>query len=275
MKALLHKATLEAVEHRLEASTRLLFFIDYDSVLIPAAEKGASTALSDEDREILRELSEKTTLSLAFTSNRAMTELKRLVGFSGAYLVANNGLEINGPDLNVVHGEGKKARKILEPIVEEIQPKIDDLPGVVLENRYYSIALNFAKARAATQRRSRLIMEEVWTSLMDNFTLHETRYELVLRPRVGWGKNRALMFIWNKFASPRRRPLVMYVGADELDEEIFTMMGREGMGIVVGNAARVERSKAGYYLKNRAEVNKYIHWLGQNVSRIKAPSISG
>lgn len=275
MKNILQKATLEALEHRLEAATRLLLFVDYDSVLIPATAKGHSVALSEVDKEFFRALSEKNTLSLVFTSNRAMVDLKRLIGFSGLYLIANNGLEISGPDMNVVHGEAKKLRPILEPLVAELSEKIKKLPGVVLENRYYSLSLNIAGARASVQRNTRLLMEQAWTSVMDHFSLHENRYELVLRPRVGWGKNRALMFIWNKFASPRRRPLVMYLGADDLDEDVFTMMGKEGMGIVVGGAARAERSKAGYGLKNRSEVFRFFEWLKSNVSRIKAPGISG
>ncbi len=274
MKSLLQKSTLETIEHRLEAATRLLLFVDFDDILMPAASKGLSMPLTDDDREFFREISEKTTISLAFTSNLSMTELKRLIGFSGIYLIANNGLEISGPDLNVVHGEAKKARRILEPVVRSLENNLKELPGIVLDNRHYSLALNMANARASVQRKARILTEQVWTAVMDNFTLLETRHELVLRPRIGWGKNRAVMFIWNKFASPRRRPLVMYVGSDDLDEDIFTMMGKEGIGIVVGGTARVERSKAGYMLKNRAEVYRYIDWLKKNASRIKAPGMS-
>ncbi|MCD4814326.1 HAD-IIB family hydrolase [bacterium] len=269
MKALINKATLEILKHRLEAATRLLLFIDYDSILIPASAVGAPMALEPEDREQLRELSEKNALTLAVVSNRSQQDLKKMVGFSGIYFLANNGMEIAGPDLNVVHGEAKRVRQELTPLIKKLEGDLKALPGVIMDNRIYSLSVNIAKAKPPIQRKTRLLLEQVWTPVMDSFTLYEARHELIMRPRLGWGKNRAVMFIWNKFSSPRRRPFVMYMGADENDEEIFSQMGREGMGIVMGGTARAARSKAGYQLKNRAEVSRFLTWLSQNVSRIK------
>jgi len=274
MKPLVNKTTLEFLKHRLEAATRLLLFIDYESVLIPSTAAGAPIPLDPEERERLRELSERNALTLAIVSNRSLRSVKKLVGFSGIYFIANNGVEISGPDLNVVHGEAKRVRQQLSPILQKLTRDIQGLPGVVLDNREYSLAVNIAKAKPPIQRRSRLLMEQVWTPVMDSFTLYEARHELIMRPRIGWGKNRAVMFIWNKFSSPRRRPYVIYISADESDEDIFAQMGREGMGVVVGGTARAARSKAGYQLKNRTEVNRFIMWLSQNVSRIRTPSIS-
>lgn len=274
MKALLNKATLEFLLHRLEAATRLLLFIDYDSILVPPTAKGAALPLSHEDRDRLRELSEKNALTLVLVSNRSLRRFKKMVGFSGIYFIANNGMEISGPDLNVVHGEAKRVRSELSPLAEKLSRDVSNLSGVVLDNRDYSLAVNISGAKPPIQRKIRLLMEQVWTPVMDSFTLYEDRNELIMRPRVGWGKNRAVMFIWNKFSSPRRRPFVIYIGTDETDEEIFNQMGREGMGVVVGGPARAARSKAGYQLKNRAEVSKFMVWLYQHVSRIQTPNIS-
>ncbi|MCK5243334.1 trehalose-phosphatase [bacterium] len=275
MKPLVNKATLEYLKHRLEAATRLLLFIDYESVLAPSSAAGAPVPLENDEREQLRELSERNALTLAIMSNRSLTGVKKMVGFSGIYFIANNGMEISGPDLNVVHGEAKRVRQELIPVAQKLTQDCKKIPGVLLDNRQYSLALNIAKAKPPIQRRARLLMEQIWTPVMDSFTLYEARHELIMRPRIGWGKNRAVMFIWNKFSSPRRRPFVIYIGADESDEEIFSQMGREGMGVVVGGSARAARSKAGYQLKNRAEVNRFITWLSQNVSRIQTTGISG
>ncbi len=275
MKALLNKSVLEGLLRRLEAATRLLLFIDYDSVLLPAAAGGLPVPLDPDEREYLRELSEKDALTLIIISNRSLAGLKKIIGFSGIYLVANNGMEIHGPDLNVVHAEAKSTRKILGDVVDKLAAEIPDLPGVVLDNRGLSLALNIFAAKPAFQRRARLLMEQIWTPVMDTFTLYEARHELIIRPRVGWGKSRAVMFIWNKFASPRRRPFVINIGADESDEEIFGLVGREGIGVVVGGNNRAVRSKAGYQLRSRSELNKFLAWLSQNVSRIHSPRITG
>ncbi|MBN1594961.1 hypothetical protein JW933_03450 [candidate division FCPU426 bacterium] len=274
MKPLLNKVTLESLKHRLDAATRLLLFIDYESVLVPPAASGAPIALGNEERDRMRELSERNALTLAIVSSRSLTTIKQLIGFSGIYFIANNGMEISGPDLNVVHGEAKRVRQELVPVVQKLKEGIKILPGVILDNRQYSVGLYISKAKPPVQRRSRLLMEQIWTPVMDSFTLYEARHEMVMRPRVGWGKNRAVMFIWNKFSSPRRRPFVIYLSADESDEDIFAQMGREGMGVIVSGTVKASRSKAGYQLKNRAEVNRFLDWLFQNVSRMQTSSIS-
>lgn len=275
MKALLNKATLEHLQHRLEASTRLLLYIDYDYVLRPQTGPEGELPLPTGDRELLRELSEKNGLTLVLVSNRSLLRLKKMVGFSGLYLIANNGMEIAGPDLNVVHGEAKRFRQELEPVVQTLQNKMGGLPDVEMDDREYSLAVNIYQAKPPVQRRARMLLEQAWTPVMDSFTLIENRHELIMRPRLGWGKNRAFLFVWNKFSSPRRRPFVIYIGAEEGDEEIFGQLGREGMGVVVGSPSRAAQSKAGFHLKNRAEVAKFITWLSANISRIPTSALSG
>ncbi len=263
MKWLLNKPILTGVQQRLEAGTRLLLFLSYDSIVKTQA-GGAGTPLPSDLREQLRELSEFSFLTLIILSDHALEVLKKLVGFSGIYFIANNGLEIFGPDLNVVHAEAKRTSQALVKMSQTLKRRLADFQEVKYEDRGLSLVVNLAQAKPADQRRARLVMEELWTPVMDTFTLQEKNYELTLRPRVGWGKGRAAMFLWNKFASPRRRPLVVYVGTDESDEEIFGFMGREGMGVVVGNEKRIGKTKASYYLKSRAEVGRLIHWLLQN-----------
>jgi trehalose-phosphatase len=275
MKALLNKATLEHLQRRLEASTRLLLYIDYDYVLRPQASPLGDMPLPTADRDHLRELSEKNGLTLVLVSNRSLNRLKKMVGFSGLYLIANNGMEIAGPDLNVVHGEAKRFRQELEPVVQTLSGQMSGLPDVEMDDREYSLAVNIYQAKPPVQRRARMLLEQAWTPVMDSFTLVENRHELIMRPRLGWGKNRAFLFVWNKFSSPRRRPFVIYIGAEEGDEEIFSQLGREGMGVVVGSPARAAQSKAGFHLKNRAEVAKFITWLSANISRIPTSALSG
>jgi trehalose-phosphatase len=264
MQWLLNKGVLAGILHRVEAGNRLLVFLNYDALLSPAG----GAALEPEARNRLRELSEITSLTLILVSDQSLAKLKRLVGFSGIYFIANFGLEISGPDLSVIHAEAKRARPALAPILQTLSKRVSEFPGVVVDDRGLTLAINFSRAKPAVQRQARTLLETVWTPIMDNFTLEERQQEWVLRPRVGWTKARGVMFLWNKFASPRRRPLVLHLGADESEEEIYTFMGREGMGVVVGGEARLLRSKAGYFLKSRPEVNKFILWLTRHGSRL-------
>jgi trehalose-phosphatase len=238
--------------------------LNYDSVLNPAAGEAAAP-LDAQVREQLLELSEINALTLTVVSDYSLAVVKKAIGFSGIYFIANNGMEIFGPDLNVVHAEAKRVRQVIKDVAVSLSHKHSELPDVVIDNRDLSLVVNFENAKPAIQRRTRLVMEQVWTPLMDSFTLHEKNNTLVLRPRLGWGKGRAIMFLWNKFATPRRRPLVMVVGADESEEEVYGFMGREGMGVVVGNEARIAHSKANYFLKNRGEVSKLIAWFSRTM----------
>lgn len=264
---LLNKTVLSSILHRLEAGNRLLLFLNYDALLTPDASKTVE-GLETGVRDRLRELSEISALTLILVSDQSLSKLKRLAGFSGIYFIANYGLEISGPDLSVIHAEARRARPALAPALQMLSRRLGECPDVLLEDRGLTVAVNLAQAKPPVQRRARTLVEEAWTPVMDAFSLEERGQELVLRPRVGWTRARAVMFLWNKFASPRRRPLVLYLGADPGDEECYTFMGREGMGIIVGGELKAEGSKAGYFLKHRGEVAKFIQWLMHSASHL-------
>lgn len=268
MKWLLNKSVLSVIQHRLEAGSRLLLYINFDDTL-GAAVAGGVSPLDPENRVRLRELSEMNALTLIVVSDRSLSSVKKLVGFSGIYFIANNGLEIFGPDLNVVHAEAKRAKQAVHTMAQTLLKKLNGgLQGISVDDRGLSLAVNLAKAKPQQQKQARQCVEELWMPAMERYTLLEKNHELTLKPRVGWSKSRAVMFLWNKFASPRRRPLVIYIGADESEEEIYNYMGREGMGVVVGGASRIAQTKAGYYLKNRLEVGRFITWLSRNLSHL-------
>jgi trehalose-phosphatase len=226
--------------------------------------------LEDEFKQVLREVSERNLITLALVTNLSMANIQKRVGFSGIYFIANNGIEIMGPDLNVVHTEAKRTGKILRDVYEKVKRETQKLEGVSLENRIYSLVIRFEDAKVTVQRKVRLLMEEVWTPNMDNFVLHESRGEIALRPRLGWSKSRAILFVWNKFATPKRRPMVIYAGGDEQEEEIYSMLGKEGIGIIIGSPARVTQSKAPYSLKNKSELMRFLTWILNNYAYLKA-----
>ena len=274
MKWLMNKTVLASIQHRLEAGSRLLLFVNYDD-LLGRSGTGEVLPLDAELREQLRGLSEVSALTLTVVSDQSLTALKKLVGFTGIYFIANNGLEIYGPDLNVVHSEAKRAKQAVHNLAATLTKKLgNDKKGVVIDDRGLSLAVKLGGAKPPQQRQARLAVETIWTPVMEQYTLQEKNNELTLRPRVGWGKGRAVMFLWNKFASPRRRPMVIYLGADESEEEIYNYMGREGLGVVVGGETRLAQSKAGYSLKNRLEVGKFITWLSRNLSHMPSHAAS-
>ena len=268
MKSVLNKKSFEDLLTKLKKSSRLLLFINYDKVLADLSKQGVPLSLSLKLRKQLRELSEKDGLHLILISNHSMKTLKKIVGFSGIYLIANRGLEILGPDVSVVHSEAKNQRKSLKKIAEKITQKNKKFPGIKLEDRGLSLVMNFSEANLQTQTKARAWCEELWTTIMDKITIQEERNQLIMYPRVGWNNTRAVMFLCNKFTSPRRRPFIITIGADKNDEEIFDFVDKEGIVISVTNEKKIPNSKANYYLKNREEVKQFISNLQEKVSSI-------
>lgn len=267
MKEFLDPAVLSALQRRLSGTSRVLIFFNFDEVLGPRSERGCAVPMIPELRERMRELSELSAHTLIFVSSQSLPSLKKLVGFSGVYLIANEGLEIFGPDLNLVHADAKKSHKAVSEIMHTLKPAMALHPGMQVEDRKFAVSVNISQASPKAQQAIRGLVEEVWLPRMDSFTLQEKNLELSLRPRLGWNRSRAVLFLWNKFATPRKRPQVVYVGAEDNDEDIFNILGREGIGIKVGGGQDIE-SKAGYYLKNLTEVNKMIDWILQKYSHL-------
>lgn len=259
MKEFLDPTVLAGVQRRLSGNSRLLLFFNFDETLGSRTGHGKAVPLGADVREKLRELSELTAHTLVFVSSHSLGTLKKLVGFTGVYLIANEGLEIFGPDLNLVHADAKKAHKTMVEILHLLKPASEQA-GVRVEDRKFAVIVNLSQASPKTQQAVRELVEGVWLPRMDSLTLQERNLELSLRPRLGWNRGRAVLFLWNKFATPRKRPQVVYVGAEENDEEIFSLLGREGVGVKVGGG-RDSDSRAAYHLKNVAEVNKLIDWV--------------
>jgi trehalose-phosphatase len=81
---------------------------------------------------------------------------------------------------------------------------------------------------------------------------------LELRPRVGWGKGQAVRLLRDRLArSLGGRPLSLYLGDDETDEEAFRALRGRAICVAVGR----RRTRAAYRLLGPSAVERLLAWL--------------
>jgi trehalose 6-phosphate phosphatase len=84
---------------------------------------------------------------------------------------------------------------------------------------------------------------------------------LELRPRVGWGKAKAVELLHGLLGrSLGRQPaLTLYLGDDETDEEAFRVLRGRAISVAVGRG----RTRAAYHLREPAAVQAFLSWLAR------------
>ncbi|MBW1840132.1 MAG: hypothetical protein JRI49_09365 [Deltaproteobacteria bacterium] len=85
---------LEEIIKRVEISSHILLFLDYDGTLVPICKEPSLAKLSLDDRQLLKELSRIPWLSVGIISGRSLKEIRKLVGVKGLSYAGDHGFEI-------------------------------------------------------------------------------------------------------------------------------------------------------------------------------------
>ena len=92
--------------------------------------------------------------------------------------------------------------------------------------------------------------------------IRQTDTHIVLRPREMWDRGQALQNLLNLL--PRREgrpPELTYIGSQVSDKAAFRYLYRSGIPIYYGDAVPPISIKVRYYIKGRAELNRFLYWL--------------
>ena len=86
------------LKNRLSDKSILLFF-DYDGTLTPIVDYPDKAIISEEVRNLLKDLSARPRCHIGIISGRTLNDVKKMVGLESIIYVGNHGLEIEGPKI--------------------------------------------------------------------------------------------------------------------------------------------------------------------------------
>jgi alpha,alpha-trehalase len=238
------------VSGKIKKVGRLVLLLDYDGTVTPIVEKPELAQLSEEMREVIRELSLRNTVCII--SGRSLADLKGLVGLDTIIYSGNHGMELYGLDSEPPI-DTAPIKPLIHQIYEECRTNLEDIPGVVVEDKGISASVHY---RLVPQDKVSTLKGRVVAILepyLNEIKLGYGKKVIEIRPRIEWGKGKVVIHILDRVPN---KTLPIYIGDDLTDEDAFEALANKGITILVSASER--DSKAQYFLKNVEDVKRFL-----------------
>lgn len=239
--------TILADEHRdligVFAHGNVLLAFDYDGTLAPIAPTPETAEIRGETRELLAAVARL--YPCIVISGRALDDLtRRLSGIPMWYVFGNHGLEPPRP--------GTAAPTLARDWTERLRPFLPDDPGIVIEDKRYSLTIHYRLARNRAQAIAAI--DRAIAHLGDVRAIGGIE-SVSLLPRGGGHKGVALQQACGWFACDS----AIYVGDDDTDEDAFASAKHERLlAIRVG---RSEASRARFHIPAQENIDTLLRIL--------------
>jgi alpha,alpha-trehalase len=233
-------------------------FLDYDGTLTPIVDRPDLARLSEQMRSTLVRLAG--TWPTTIVSGRGREDVQEMVGISGLNYAGSHGFDIAGP-----RTEGGLRLEVAEDVVpaiasaaEEIRERTRDVPGVLVEDKTYSLAVHYRLVEEAHVPDVERAVDE---ALEARAGLRKTRGKKIfeLRPAIDWDKGRAVLWLLEALGLDGAGVKPLYIGDDVTDEDAFRALEGRGIGILVSPLPHPTAAR--YSLQDPREVRELLERL--------------
>ncbi len=232
-------------------------FLDYDGTLTPIVSRPELAVLSDDMRATLRDLAGVCTV--AIVSGRDRRDVENLVQIDSLVYAGSHGFDIVGPGgLDMQHQEGARHQPALQAAAEELELRVGDIEGALIERKKYAVAAHY---RLVADEDLPAIEHAVAEVAVRHPDLRRTGGKKVyeLRPRIAWDKGKAVMWLLGALHLDAPDVLPFYLGDDETDEDAFRALEKRGIGVLVSEAPG--ETHAHYLLRDPDEAQVFLRHL--------------
>ncbi len=206
-------------------------FLDYDGTLTPIVAVPGAAVLSSDMRERIRRLAEL--CPVAVISGRDREDVRARVGLDALAYAGSHGYDIVGPFGRFEHRVGEDSRDALAALARMLERALADVPGAMVEEKQFSLAVHFRRTAPADEPRVRSLVARVLSDdRWSRFAAAEGKKVLDLRPDAGWHKGKAVRWLLDALQAAGRTPV--YVGDDTTDELAFAELSGDGVTVKVG-----------------------------------------
>ncbi len=215
---------------------RPAFFLDFDGTLAPIVSRPELARMPAATGAFVRALTER--YLVCILSGRTLQDLRKKIEIPGVYYGADHGRHIIGPPgSEVEYVVGAEAREDLRAAGARLQHGLADTEGVIVEMKDLSLSVHYRLTPAPERDAVAALMGEVATSY-PALALGHGKLVHELRPRDGWDKGQALLWLLERLDLTFDRVCPICVGDDLTDEDMFRATGQQGVSILVGSATR-------------------------------------
>ncbi len=235
----------------------LILLTDFDGTLAPIVDRPEAARPTRRTRQILSRLARHPRARVGIISGRSLAGLRRLIGVPNAAYAGCHGLEIAWGGFRFRHPGAVALLPLLRRVTGQLRRGSAGHRGVLVKPKGLTLSLHYRLADPRIVPALRTMIGEILRTA-PALELLAGKKVLELRPRVGWGKGQAVRLLRDRLArSLGRRPLTLYVGDDETDEEAFQALRGRAVCVAVGR----RRTRAAYRLRGPSAVERLLAWL--------------
>ena len=251
----------EPVAARL-AGSPLVVMLDVDGTLAPIAARPEEATVPLETRQAVSALASRPGVHVALVSGRAAADARRMVSAANTWVVGNHGFEISGPDgEEIVNHQASAHRPAIGQAARRIAPQIARVPGVILEDKRYTLSVHYRLADPGVLPRLRGLVEE--TARQHGLVVTEGKKVLEVRPPARIDKGTGVTVLALRLHALEDAASIVFIGDDRTDEDAFRVLRSRGprpVTVRVSNEAAAETS-AEFTVRDTEEVRAFLEWL--------------
>ena len=255
---------IQTINNLLQSRKRIILLSDYDGTLTPIREHPDLAILPTKIRQLLVKFTHNKTFFLGIITGRSLKQIKKLIRIPKILYVANHGIELEGPGIRFTSSEAKKARYILWHVYMRLLKTLKQIKGVYIEDKGLSISLHYRLVKNThVVDCINKTMYNITQPFLDRKILSMSTGKLVfeIRPSVKWNKASAIQWLLTNYSPLEfgEDALLVYLGDDKADIEVFTTLKGKGLTVFVGNPS--DTSAADYYVNSPEEVKAFLEYL--------------
>lgn len=252
--------SLPEIERRLSSSEPLNLFSDFDGTLAHLVPDPRAAHLSGRTREVLRRLSRKRQVILAFVSGRSLADLYSRIAIAGAAYAGNHGLEIRAGQTRFVEPAAAALRSRLCRLSMELAAELGQIDNAFVEYKGLTTSVHFRNADPQDVPAIESIMRAAVANEAGRFRIANGKMIFEILPVTDWHKGRAVRWIDRHHGVAPR--LSIYLGDDRTDEDAFQALP----GAITVRVGSCAASSARYRTGSPREVRQFLTWLADRVN---------
>jgi trehalose-phosphatase len=239
---------IQSVNELIHAREKTIILTDFDGTLTPIRKHPDLAALSEEIRRTLIKFSQDKALFLGIITGRSLKQIKKLVNIRDVLYVANHGIELEGPGIRSTCPEAKKARSTLWHMYMRLFKSLRHIKGIYVEDKGLSVSLHYraVKKKGDVEYVTKTLQTITKPFLDRNMLLvHTGKMVYEIRPPVKWNKASAIQWLFTHYFTGEfsKDALLIYIGDDKADIEVFDSLRGKGLTIFVGNPANMSATE--------------------------------
>jgi trehalose 6-phosphate phosphatase len=218
----------------------VLLAFDFDGTLAPIVADPSRAFLRPRTRRLLQAVARA--YPCVVISGRARADVRsRVAGIPLRRVFGNHGIEPS----RAWPGARRSARRWLA----QVRPRLENVSGVVFEDKGASLAIHYRRARNRSAALKAIL--EATADLPDS-RIMEGLLVVDLLPRRAPNKATTLQAEWRRLGCQK----ALYVGDDQTDEDVFALANR--LPLLAVRVGRRVGSCAPYYLAAQREIDALL-----------------